>query len=273
MLTRRSISAGLTATALGGAGLAAARARALARPSWPGGARAAVSLTYDDGLDSQLDNAAGALAAAKLKATFFLTLENNAEARRKDWARLARDGGHEVGNHTVTHPCDLSRYTAASFARREIAPMDDWLDENFGRNPGRLFAYPCSATDLGPGNANQQLARYEALLKTTGFRGARTCDEDDPNSPRYALASPYRLRASATTSDKDDRELPMAYVRDAMQRGDWAILVFHDILKERTGPGETSIATHDAVLRWLAAQPVWCAPMGQVLDHIAAGSA
>ena len=54
------------------------------------------------------------------------------------------------------------------------------------------------------------------------------------------------------------------------RRGDWAILVFHDILKRRTAAGETSIATHDAVLRWLASQPVWCAPMGQVLDHIAA---
>jgi peptidoglycan/xylan/chitin deacetylase (PgdA/CDA1 family) len=267
MLTRRSISAGLTAAVFNGAPLAAARTRA-AFPVWPNGARAAVSLTYDDGLDSQLDNAAGSLEAAGLRATFFVT-RDNADARAKDWASLAKCGGHEFGNHTVTHPCDLRGYTAASFARREILPMQAWLDDHVGRNPLRLFAYPCSATDLGPGDANQQLARYEALLKTTGFRGARTCDEDDPNSPGYARAAPYRLRASATTSDRDDPELPTAYVRDAMQRGDWAILVFHDILKERTGPGETSIATHDAVLRWLAAQPVWCAPMGQVLDHIA----
>ena len=182
---------------------------------------------------------------------------------------MAKTSGHEFGNHTVTHPCDLRPYTAASFAQRELLPMDAWLDEHTGRNAKRLYAYPCSVTDLGPGDANRQLARYEALLKTTGFRGARTCDEDDPNSPRYARADPYRLRASATTSDKDDPELATDYVRDAMKRGDWAILVFHDILERRTGPGETSIATHDAVLRWLAAQPVWCVPMGQVLDHIA----
>jgi peptidoglycan/xylan/chitin deacetylase (PgdA/CDA1 family) len=270
MLTRRSIGAGLTALVLSGP--AAARARALAGPAWPGAARAAVSLTYDDGLDSQLDNAAGPLAAAKLRATFFLT-RDNAEARLADWVALARSGGHEVGNHTVTHPCDLSRYTAASFARREIAPMDDWLDDHFGRNPGRLFAYPCSITDLGPGSANQQLARYEALLKASGFRGARTCDEDDPNSPRYARADPYRLRASAITSDRDDPNLAIAYVQGAMKRGDWAILVFHEILKKRNGQGDTSIATHQTVLNWLVSQPVWCAPMGQVLDHIAGQTA
>ena len=151
--------------------------------------------------------------------------------------------------------------------------MDDWLDGHFGRNPGRLFAYPCSMTDLGPGDANQQLARYEALLKASGFRGARTCDEDDPNSPRYARADPYRLRASATTSDRDDPKLAIAYVQGAMKRGDWAILVFHEILKTRSGQGDTSIATHQTVLDWLVSQPLWCAPMGEVLDHITSQAA
>ena len=265
MLTRRSVGAGLSATLLGGPMIARA-AKAPANP-WPNGARAAVSLTYDDGLNSQLDNAAGPLEAAGLKATFFLTQEN-ANARLADWVALAGTGGHEFGHHTVTHPCDLRPYTAAAFARQEIAPMQVWMDDNFGRNPERLFAYPCSATNLGGGDANRQRARYEALLKAPGFRGARTCDEDAPNSQRYALADPYRLRASATTYDQDDPRLAIAYVQQAMQRGDWAILVFHDILKDRTGPGDTSIATHQAVLNWLSAQPVWCAPMGQVLGHI-----
>jgi peptidoglycan/xylan/chitin deacetylase (PgdA/CDA1 family) len=265
MLTRRWIGAGLTVALLGGPALARA-ANATANP-WPNGARAAVSLTYDDGLDSQLDNAIAPLEAAGLKATFFLT-QQNADARRADWVALARSGGHEFGNHTVTHPCDLRPYTAASFARQEIAPMDAWLDTNFGADPARLFAYPCSATNLGGGDANRQLARYEALLKASGFRGARTCDEDAPNSPGYALADPYRLRASATTYDRDDPGLAIAYVRQAMRRGDWAILVFHDVLKTRAGPGGTSIATHQAVLDWLRSQPVWCAPMGQVLGHI-----
>jgi hypothetical protein len=146
--------------------------------------------------------------------------------------------------------------------------MEAYLDAHFGKSGPRLYAYPCSVTDLGPGNANQQLARYEAMLKATGFRAARTCDEDAPNSPRRALARPYALRASATTYDQDDPALPIAYVEDAMKRGEWAILVFHDILKQRVGPGETSIGTHEVFLRWLTAQSVWCAPMGQVLDHI-----
>jgi peptidoglycan/xylan/chitin deacetylase (PgdA/CDA1 family) len=263
MFTRRSISAGLTATVFAGS----ASARGAPANAWPDAATAAVSLTYDDALNSQLDNAAASLKAAGLKATFFLTLENM-DARLNDWVELAK-AGHEFGNHTVSHPCDLRGFTRDSFAQQEIMPMQDYLDAHFGPNPQRMFAYPCSATDLGDGDANQQRGRYEALLRTTGFRGARTCDEDAPNSPRNARAAPYRLRASATTSDQDDPKLAIAYVEDAMKRGDWAILVFHDILETWTGTGDTSIATHDAILRWITAQRVWCAPMGEVLRHIA----
>lgn len=261
MFTRRSISAGLAAT-IGSSSLAARRA---AKP-WPDGARAAVSLTYDDGLDSQLDNAAGALDGAGLKATFFLT-RVNMEARADDWVRLA-GRGHEIGNHTVTHPCGLGPYTAESFARREILPMQAYLDARFGANPKRLYAYPCSITDLGAGGPNQQLSRYEGLLKTIGFRAARSCDEDTPNNPAHVHAQRYMLRASATTYDKDDPGLAMDYVRGAMKRGEWAILVFHDVVKGRRAPGETSTATHETILRWLKSQPVWCAPMGAVLDRI-----
>jgi peptidoglycan/xylan/chitin deacetylase (PgdA/CDA1 family) len=264
MLTRRSVNAGVAA-AVGVASLALGRARA-ASAAWPNGAKAAVSLTYDDALDSQLDNGLASLTAAGMKATFFLT-RDNIGVRTADWVRVARLG-HEIGDHTVTHACGLQTFSDASFARKELIPMEAYLDDHFGRTGPRLYAYPCSVTDLGPGDANRQFARYEALLKTIGFRAARTCDEDAPNSPRHALAHPYALRASATTYDRDDPALATTYVQDAMTRGDWAILVFHDIVKRRTGAGETSIATHESVLRWLAEQPVWCAPMGEVLDHL-----
>ena len=262
MLTRRSVSAGLAATM--GAGLA----RAADTPpfAWPNGAKAAVSLTYDDALDSQLDHGVASLTAAGMKATFFLTRDNIGE-RTKDWVKVARMG-HEMANHTVTHPCGLQGYTAASYARKELIPMEAYLDKHFGHTGPHIFAYPCSVTDLGPGDANAQFARFEATLKTVGLRAARACDEDAPNSPAYARARPYALRASATTYDRDDPQLAIDYVKDAMKRGYWAILVFHDISKRRTGLGETSIASHETILNWLGEQPIWCAPMGQVLDHL-----
>ncbi len=61
------VSAGLSLLALGGA--------AAPPPfAYPNGAKGAVSLTYDDGLTSQLDHAVPQLDARGLKATFFLSL-------------------------------------------------------------------------------------------------------------------------------------------------------------------------------------------------------
>src|SRR5689334_2197924 len=100
-ISRRGLIGAAGAMALGG------RAAAQPRFEWPGGAKAAVSITYDDGLNSQLDNVVPELDRRGLKATFFLTEENIRQGRRlAEWERVAAEG-HEVANHTVTHPCGL----------------------------------------------------------------------------------------------------------------------------------------------------------------------
>jgi hypothetical protein len=73
--------------------------------SWPEGARAAVSLSYDDALDSQLDHALPALDRAGLKGSFYLQLSNPAVARRMAEWRAAAAHGHELGNHSLFHQC------------------------------------------------------------------------------------------------------------------------------------------------------------------------
>jgi peptidoglycan/xylan/chitin deacetylase (PgdA/CDA1 family) len=75
---------------------------------WPHGARAAVSLAYDDALNSQLDIAVPALNRHGLKASFYLTLSSEtAQTRMRDWRKVA-DQGHELGNHTLFHQCSRS---------------------------------------------------------------------------------------------------------------------------------------------------------------------
>lgn len=88
---------------------AASIAAGAAAFSWPGGQRAAVSLAYDDALDSQLDNALPALDRAGLKASFYLQLSNPAVARRMAEWRAAARRGHELGNHTLFHQCSGSQ--------------------------------------------------------------------------------------------------------------------------------------------------------------------
>lgn len=253
-----------------GAGLSTVSIALIARPAWarrfawPSGARAAVSLTYDDGLDSQLEHAVPALDARGLKATFFLTQENM-EARLSDWQAVAAEG-HEIGDHTVNHPCDLRRYSATRFAREELTGSERFLDLNFGPDRDRLYAFPCGVIDLGRGTQLKTQLRYIRVLRGA-FAAARAAD-GDPNDPRTVGRDRYVLNAVAPTYDRDDPRLAIDYVRKAVRLGYWAILIFHDVLPKRLGDGDTSIASHDIILDWVKAQPLWCAPMHAVLREL-----
>ncbi len=73
--------------------------------TWPSGAKAAVSLSYDDTLNSQLDNAIPALNKYDLKGSFYLSVANAPlRLRMEEWRQAAKQG-HELGNHTIYHPC------------------------------------------------------------------------------------------------------------------------------------------------------------------------
>jgi peptidoglycan/xylan/chitin deacetylase (PgdA/CDA1 family) len=109
---------GLTVLTIGGL---SDQSPAAARFRWPGGKQGAVSLTYDDGLPSQLDYAMPQLEADGFRGTFFVT-GDAIPARDADW-RLAASRGHEIADHTIDHPCDLRLFKPHQFLRREIAPM------------------------------------------------------------------------------------------------------------------------------------------------------
>src|ERR1017187_10539301 len=72
---------------------------------WPGGAKAAVALTYDDGVDADLDHAIPDLDARNLRATFYVPGSSASLSKRMEEWRTAARRGHELGNHTLFHPC------------------------------------------------------------------------------------------------------------------------------------------------------------------------
>lgn len=223
-----------------------------------------MSLTYDDGLNSQLDNAIPALDHRGLKGTFFLT-EENMEPRLEHWRAAAR-AGHEIGDHTVHHLCQLRSIPPLAFESKEIEGMERFLAANFDRGRVPIYAYPCGVLDLGRGRELDEQVRYIRFLKES-FAAARAA-QGEPNDPRLVPRHRYVLQATAPTYDRDDPTLAIEYVRSAMRRGNWAILIFHEIIDSRRGPGVTSTQSHEAILNWLTSQQIWCAPMGAVLRHL-----
>ena len=141
-----------------------AAAQAASRFAWPDGKTAAVVLTYDDAMDTHLDNAAPDLDAASLRGTFFLSGNSDSLARRlPEWRALA-SRGHELANHAIFHPClrkpageaerdwvkpeyALEGYTAGRI-RDEVAAMNTTLAAIDGESV-RTFAYNCCDTVAG----------------------------------------------------------------------------------------------------------------------------
>lgn len=80
-----------------------------AEEQWPNGNKVAISLSYDDALNSQLDNALPALNQRGLKASFYVVpLSVAFKDRIEEWRQLAEQG-HELGNHSLFHACLSSK--------------------------------------------------------------------------------------------------------------------------------------------------------------------
>ncbi|WP_245681319.1 polysaccharide deacetylase family protein [Arcticibacter eurypsychrophilus] len=121
----------------------------------------AVVLTYDDAISIDLDNVIPALDSLNLKATFYIIGSSPVvKSRMIEWRKAAANG-HELGNHSLFHPCDgslpgrdfvnlendLSKYSLIR-AINEIKINNTLLTAIDGQDL-RTFAYPCGDLTVG----------------------------------------------------------------------------------------------------------------------------
>lgn len=235
--------------------------------NWPENAKACVSLSYDDGTPDNLDHALPDLAAAGFLGTFYLYKEGPVENRMDQW-RAAFHAGHEIGSHTVSHPCRsdakprkkpldnaLENYTPAAI-QREIHDAAAWLDQTIGHDPWRTFAYPCGATAIGlPAD---QDAYVNAVASR--HRAARTGKPQVVDPMHF---TPHLL--PAFMFKENTLEQFQNACQQAIDAGGWSILVFHSI----DGPNHnTTRQTHQQLLAWLKDAPVWVTPVNKAFAYL-----
>lgn len=115
-------------------------------------------LTFDDGPGPSTPALLDVLAAANVRATFFV-LGSNLELRREIAVRAAREG-HELGNHTYSHarPDAIDRATFAA----ELARTDA-LIANVLREAGIIAAAPRVRLPYGIVGDDPRVAMLAAL--------------------------------------------------------------------------------------------------------------
>ena len=96
--------------------------------------RRALALTFDDGPSESTPEILRILAEYKIHATFF---QCGANIRRlPDVARAVAESGHEIGNHSDTHPHLFFRSTET--IRNEFARAQDTIEDTLGIAPALM---------------------------------------------------------------------------------------------------------------------------------------
>lgn len=267
-LSRVVAMAAVAGAAGGTLSLTASRPAAAAAPffSWPDGRRGAVSLTFDDARESQIDAGIPLLDSLGVKATFYV-LPDGARKRLDGWRAAAREG-HEIGNHTSTHPCTgnfaFSRANALEdyTLRRIEKDADDasvFVAREIGARPVS-FAYPCGQTFVGRG---EKLRSYVPLV-ARGFHTGRLYLGEDANDPAFCDFA----QLLAIGFDGLSFEEVRPFLEKAAAEGRWLILAGHEI--GGSGAQTTRADTLAAVCRHAKdpANGLWIDTVEAVAAHV-----
>ncbi|MDQ4134160.1 MAG: polysaccharide deacetylase family protein [Actinomycetota bacterium] len=230
----------------------------------PDGVRVALSLSFDDARDSQLDVAAPILDAHGVRASFFV-LPAGVRRRRDDWRRLVRSG-HEMGNHTGTHPCSGNFTFSTSNALEDytLERMEGEIDRASGRIEQLLgvrpktFAYPCGQSFVGRGEARTS---YVPLVARR-FLAARGYNGETANDPARCDLG----HLEAFTVDGLDADALVGLVGDERAEGRWVVMAGHDV-----GEGSEQTVLADALAALCRATDqgdVWVAPIGEIAMYV-----
>lgn len=249
--------------------LCLAVAQAAAANPWPKGAKAAVSLAYDDALDSQLDNAIPALDRHGLKGSFYLQLSQPSVSRRMAEWRAAAARGHELGNHTLFHQCSaalpdrgwVQRHrnvdtTTAAQMKDQVIMANTMLNAIDGKTE-RTFTTPCGDGKAAGGED------YVAALRSE-FVGMKT-GSGDAVVPSMAVFDPNAVLVMAPVGLSGQQLI--ALVKQAAAKGTMVNFTFHGIGGDYLA---VSKEAHEELLRYLAANRdiYWTDTFVAIMKHV-----
>jgi peptidoglycan-N-acetylglucosamine deacetylase len=207
--------------------------------SWPEGKKMALSLTFDDARPSQVDIGIPLLDEYDVKATFYVLHRNM--MRRPDGWKQAVSNGHEIGNHSLRHPCSgnhtwamnnsLEDHYTLERMRMELDSANKLIYESLGVTPVS-YAYPCGYTFVGRGVNTQSYIPVVASLFKTG----RGWVDEVPNDPVFSDMA----QLTGIPLDAQSFEEILKVIESAKRRGAWLILGGHEIGEEGTGDIYTS---------------------------------
>ncbi|MEY3411376.1 MAG: hypothetical protein RIQ70_62 [Bacteroidota bacterium] len=253
---------------------------------WQGFAKAAYSLTFDDGLMSHYSNVAPILEKHKLQATFFVVsdmLQENQQAK-PSWRygyweqfKLLQEQGHEIGGHTCTHThlgsCPLGDAKEVGTLSYEIQQPFATITKNIPDAMVTSFAYP-----FGEYNDKVITEVGQFYLVARGVKPGINQPKSMDWMDIRCNAMHYSPQRTLETDKEKFIELQHNIVQNTIASGGWSVYLAHDVvpfeeavnLKDSWQP--VSAESLDSFAVWLNQQQkqnqLWVAPFGTVAKYI-----
>ncbi len=223
-------------------------------------------MTYDDAVPSQRVQAARQLGARQLPGTFFVLGKSEDLSRhRREWQALL-GAGHELGSHTIHHPCDCSHswvprgYTSQDY---DLPRMSAELDQTqqllaeLGAPVPHTFAYPCGETQVGQPPQSYVPLVSERFLAARGVE-ARVADPWSDALEQVPAIDGARAAAEL-----------LQLVDQAEAAGGWLVLLFHGVGGDHL---PVALEAHEALLEQLANRrgAIWTETFRNVAAYVSA---
>ncbi|HRS51352.1 MAG TPA: polysaccharide deacetylase family protein [Candidatus Marinimicrobia bacterium] len=230
--------------------------------------KCAVCLTYDDALNVHLDSVIPVLDSLGLKGTFYLSGNfQTVQERTNDW-KSAAVHGHELGNHTLFHPCDgkmpgrswvnpdydLSNYTLSRIT--DEIKMNNALLQIIDGKSQRTFAYPCGDMQVGG-------VSYVDVVKEN-FLAARSTETRLETINDIDL---YNIGCFMINGESGAELIDLA--KTAFKNKALLVFLFHGVGGEHNI--NVSFEAHNQLVNFLKQNEndIWIAPLAEIAKYVA----
>ena len=230
------------------------------------GKKCAVVLTYDDAINEHLDNAIPVLDSLGLKATFYVTaFSQSMQTRMNDWKKLVSKG-HELGNHTLYHPCmggkgrewvkpeyDMNNYTVKRMV--DETRMTNLFLQALDGKTKRTFAFTCG--DMKIGDSSFIYAMKDDFIAARAVR-----------AEMHKINKIDLLNVDCYMVNGETGAQIIEWAKRAMETNSLLVILFHGV-----GGGNSlnvSLPAHREFLKYLKEneKDIWIAPMLEVTEYI-----
>ena len=195
--------------------------------SWPENKKMAISLTFDDARESQVIVGTQLLDQYGIKATFFV-VPSSVEKQLDGWKRAVANG-HEIGNHSLVHPCSsnfawsrnkaLEDYTLKKM-QKELIECNNRIEQLL-QVKTEVFAYPCGQKYVGRETKTKSYVPIVSKMFIAG-RGWR---DEAPNDPIHCNFP----QLTGVEMDGKDFDQILALIEEAKKTGQWLVLAGHEM--------------------------------------------